>query len=265
MAWRTLSAADAAAKFTPSELAMLYAQKGATTGLSDVLTAVIRKFQGAIAATGALSLSDGQSVPDQLRDEVLAYAVWKFLLDFPGLELFKTKGRSAAFVKAETDYSKICDRTYGSIESPYGTDVTTGNWNSQPKLIGRMGQVPPPSMQLSPLPTPLYANPNAPPDTVPTNTPQLPNAPVGLELTAGNGFVMVEWDAVAVATTYNLYRGTVAGQETLYQPGLTLPYYLDQGVANGTQYLYYVRALNAAGTSAPSQELSATPQATLPP
>ena len=263
MAWRAVTTADV--KVTPMELGMLQSAQGSTTRLAAVLTASVQKFQGAIAATGALALADGQSVPDQLRDEVLAFAVWTWLRDFPGLALFKTEARKTAYVQAQGDYSKICLRTYGAIESPYGTDVTTGNWNSRPKILGRMGPVPQPQQQMSPYPIPLYANPNAPQDGVNTNEPTLPATPLGLELVSGNGFIMVTWDAVANTTTYNLYRGTASGGETLYQPGLTVAYYLDQGVVNGTQYFYYVKAINAVGTSPPSQELTSTPNAATPP
>jgi fibronectin type 3 domain-containing protein len=94
-------------------------------------------------------------------------------------------------------------------------------------------------------------------------TPQVsaPPAPTGLAATAGNGQVTLGWNASSGATSYNLYRGTASGAETLLASGLTGTSFTDTSVVNGTTYYYIVRAVNAGGTSTASNEASATPQA----
>jgi len=90
--------------------------------------------------------------------------------------------------------------------------------------------------------------------------PTAPAAPTGLKATAGNAQVSLTW-AGAGATSYNLYRSTAAGTETLYKSGLTATSFTDTGLANGTAYFYQVAAVNSVGTSARSSEATATPVA----
>jgi hypothetical protein len=66
--------------------------------------------------------------------------------------------------------------------------------------------------------------------------------------------------------SYAVYRGTTSGTEsaTPVAAGLTATSYTSSGLANGTKYYYVVRAVNATGASAPSNEASATPTAPKP-
>jgi len=91
----------------------------------------------------------------------------------------------------------------------------------------------------------------------------VPAAPTGLTPTAGNATVSLSWTASSGAATYNVYRGTSAGGEsgTAIVTGLTATTYSNSGLTNGTKYYYEVKAVNAAGTSAASNEASATPTA----
>ena len=95
--------------------------------------------------------------------------------------------------------------------------------------------------------------------TPPTVT--VPAAPTNLTATAGNAQIALSWTASAGAASYNLYRSTSAGTETLYKSGLTAASYTDTGLTNGTVYFYQVAAVNSAGTSGKSGEASATPKA----
>ncbi len=81
-----------------------------------------------------------------------------------------------------------------------------------------------------------------------------------LKAVAGNAQVALTWSAVTGATSYNLYR--TAGNAyygTLYQQGLTNASYTDTGLTNGTQYAYYVCAVNTSGQGSQSNTASATP------
>ena len=256
--WRPLTTSDV--QFTPAETTMLQTIQGASSGLASKLNIVVNEFVGAMSAAG-YPVSQGK-MPDQLRRHATALAIWTWLRDFPRLTAFKTDERKQAAADAEKIYEKICNRTYGAIESPTGTDTTTANWDSLPKVLGRMAAVPPPNQQLQALPTPLYANPNAPSDVVPTNSPMVLQPPNGFMVQSGNGQVMVVWNTMEGADSYNLYRSTSPGQETLFKSGLTNTYFLDTGLANGTNYFYRVSAVNSVGNSPLAQEIAGLPQST---
>jgi len=91
-----------------------------------------------------------------------------------------------------------------------------------------------------------------------------PAAPTGLAASAGNAQISLSWTASAGATSYNVYRGTTAGGEsaTPIYTGITGTTKVDTGLTNGTAYYYKVKAVNASGASAYSNEASATPIAT---
>ena len=90
-----------------------------------------------------------------------------------------------------------------------------------------------------------------------------PAAPTGLTATQGNAQVALSWTASSGAASYNIYRGTTAGGEsgTPLATGVTATSYTNTGLTNGTTYYYKVAAVNAGGTSALSNEASATPAA----
>lgn len=91
-----------------------------------------------------------------------------------------------------------------------------------------------------------------------------PAAPTGLTATAGDTQVGLSWTASSGATSYNVYRGTTAGGQstTPIATGITGMTFTNTGLTNGTTYYYKVAAVNSSGTSAYSNEGSATPVAT---
>jgi hypothetical protein len=88
-----------------------------------------------------------------------------------------------------------------------------------------------------------------------------PATPTGLAATAGNAQVSLTWNASSGATSYTVGRGTVSGgpYSTTFSTSTTS--YTDTTAANGTTYYYVVAAVNSAGTSANSSQVSATPAA----
>jgi hypothetical protein len=88
-----------------------------------------------------------------------------------------------------------------------------------------------------------------------------PPAPTALLATGGNAQVSLSWSASAAATGYHVKRsGTTGGPYT--QVGApAVASYTDATVTNGTAYFYVVSAVNAAGESPNSSEVSATPTA----
>ncbi len=92
-----------------------------------------------------------------------------------------------------------------------------------------------------------------------------PGAPTGLLAAAGNGSVSLTWskptdDGGSPVTSYDIYRGTSSGGETLLLSGVMGTSYSDTGLANGTTYYFKVAAVNSTGPGAKSNEASATPQ-----
>ncbi|MDM8007430.1 MAG: fibronectin type III domain-containing protein, partial [Phycisphaerae bacterium] len=92
-------------------------------------------------------------------------------------------------------------------------------------------------------------------------TPQLPVPPVptGLSATPGNGQVALAWNISAGATSYNVKRSTTSGGPYTTIASPTTNSYTNTGLTNGTTYYYVVSAVNAAGESANSSQVSATP------
>ena len=262
MPWRTITADSVLAEFVPAEAAMLQATQNSLTGLSNTLTDVIKEYVGALAAVGKPVNNDG-SVPDQLRRHIIAKAKWTWLRQFPKLPAFKTKERADAAAEADRIYAQLCNNTFGAVEAPYGTDITTGNWNSQPKLIMRTMPTPQPSLQFQQMPTlsPLYANPNADGDFVETNSPGVPQPPLNLSAAGNNMFITLTWLPALNGLTYNIYRGTSTGGElaTPIATGITGTNYKDSGLTNGVTYFYQVTSVNGPMESNLSNEVNATP------
>jgi hypothetical protein len=88
--------------------------------------------------------------------------------------------------------------------------------------------------------------------------PQVPAAPTGLAVSVGATNVSLSWNAVSGATSYNIYRGTSSGGESL-DTSVTTTAFNDTGLTASTTYYYQVSAINASGEGARSTEVSATP------
>jgi hypothetical protein len=99
----------------------------------------------------------------------------------------------------------------------------------------------------------------------PMSAPTAPSAPTLLNVTPADGQVALTWRAPSsnggsTITGNTILRGTTSGGETtLDSVGASVLTYTDTTAANGTTYYYKVEAINGVGSSAPSNELSATP------
>ena len=100
-------------------------------------------------------------------------------------------------------------------------------------------------------------------------TPLAPTAvsspPTNLAPTAGDTTATLQWIAAQGAASYNVYRGTASGQETLLQSGITTTSFRDTGLTDGTAYYYEVTSVNSFGEGSPSSEVSVTPHTFPPP
>lgn len=91
---------------------------------------------------------------------------------------------------------------------------------------------------------------------------QVPDAPTGVYAYSYSGN-KVRWNGVLGAVSYNLYRSTTSGNETLLSSGITNQdaqsfVGVDTSGTNGTTYYYKVVAVNASGVGAFSAEVSVT-------
>jgi hypothetical protein len=92
-----------------------------------------------------------------------------------------------------------------------------------------------------------------------------PTAPTGLYAGASDQSVTLRWTPVQGATHYHLYSATKPGGEgqQIYADIYTQQgYFQAGGLSNGTTYYFQLTALNAAGESPRSVEVSATPGST---
>src|SRR5216684_3557915 len=102
----------------------------------------------------------------------------------------------------------------------------------------------------------------------PTAAPTVPSAPQNLTASAGNASVLLSWAAPASnggapVGSYNVWRSTSSGTESLLTSGVVGTSYTDSSALNGITYFYKVAAVNSVGPGPLSNEASATP-ATVP-
>uniref|UniRef100_UPI001EF7FFD0 fibronectin type III domain-containing protein n=1 Tax=Cohnella mopanensis TaxID=2911966 RepID=UPI001EF7FFD0 len=90
--------------------------------------------------------------------------------------------------------------------------------------------------------------------------PTIPAAPTGLTATGGNAQASLSWVASSGAASYTVKRATTSGGPyTNVATGVTATSYTNTGLTNGTAYYYVVSAVNAAGESANSAQVTVTP------
>jgi fibronectin type 3 domain-containing protein len=89
----------------------------------------------------------------------------------------------------------------------------------------------------------------------------IPAAPSGLSASAGDAQVGLSWAASSGATFYHVKRATMSGGPYTQVAAPSGTSYVDAALTNGTKYFYVISALNSAGESANSAEVSAVPTA----
>jgi hypothetical protein len=93
----------------------------------------------------------------------------------------------------------------------------------------------------------------------------IPATPTNLAATAGNMQASLTWSASSGATGYHVKRATTSGGPYTQVASPTAASYIDTSLSNGTTYYYVVSALNSAGESTNSTQVSALPAASNPP
>ncbi len=95
----------------------------------------------------------------------------------------------------------------------------------------------------------------------------VPSAPRDLQVSAGDRQASLSWrvpadDGGSSVTNYKVYRGSSNGSENLLTTLGNVQSFVDTGLTNNQTYFYKVSAVNAAGESALSEEVSVTPSTT---
>ncbi|MBQ8939624.1 MAG: fibronectin type III domain-containing protein [Paludibacteraceae bacterium] len=89
------------------------------------------------------------------------------------------------------------------------------------------------------------------------STTSKPGTPTGVTATAASSYIVVTWNSVSGAESYNVYRSTSASGTYTFQSSVTTTNYTDYNVDAGTTYYYKVEAENSAGKSSKSSYASA--------
>jgi len=94
-----------------------------------------------------------------------------------------------------------------------------------------------------------------------------PGAPSNFTASTDQEFrVVLDWDAVAGATGYNVYRAPIGSTAFTLLSQASTSDYVDSGLPAETSYRYYVTAYNSAGESGPSStEIGTTADGAAPP
>jgi len=92
-----------------------------------------------------------------------------------------------------------------------------------------------------------------------------PDAPTGLNATAGDGEVALTWNVSPLASSYKVKRSTTGGGSYTTISTPTDTSFTDTTAVNGTTYYYVVSGVNATGESPDSSEVIATPIDPVPP
>jgi fibronectin type 3 domain-containing protein len=91
-----------------------------------------------------------------------------------------------------------------------------------------------------------------------------PLTPTGLSGVAGNQQVSLSWNPSRSAASYSVYAGSTSNYQPLVAT-TSSPSAVITGLSNNTTYYFSVSATNPAGTSAKSQQITATPVLPPPP
>jgi hypothetical protein len=86
-----------------------------------------------------------------------------------------------------------------------------------------------------------------------------PPVPTNLVATAADTTVTLTWTASTGATSYNVKRSTTSGGPYTQIGAPTAPTFTDTGLTDGTTYYYVVSAVNSAGESANSAQVTTVP------
>src|SRR6266853_1597626 len=108
MSWSAIAAAEVLQEFNPKEQAKLAEIQAAVDNLTPILGRIVNMVRGTIVAGGGRVDQPG-TIPDQLREDVIAVARWRWLISLPAQEgdTLQSKQRQAVHDDAMKRFDKI--------------------------------------------------------------------------------------------------------------------------------------------------------------
>lgn len=106
MPWNPITDADVLAEFTTVEQNVLKSISGGANQLPGILTSVLNAARGAIIA-GGNQVGPVGTIADQVREDVIALARWKWLTSYAALKSMQTEARKQAATDAQERLDKI--------------------------------------------------------------------------------------------------------------------------------------------------------------
>jgi hypothetical protein len=86
MSWNPLAATDVTAEILPDEVTALNTVQGSTAILAGILGNVVAEVQSSILV-GGNQIGQSGTIPDQIREDVIALVRWKWFTSLPKTDL----------------------------------------------------------------------------------------------------------------------------------------------------------------------------------
>ncbi len=129
MPWRTIEVSDVLDRFTPAEQSTVAAIQGNSTALQDVISDAVSQAQAMIRA-GGNQVDQPGTVPDQLRPQVIAVALWEWISSIPAAKMLCTDQRKDLYEAAQKRLAEVAsmaaDRERIEIPTNPGTTGAPG-------------------------------------------------------------------------------------------------------------------------------------------
>lgn len=166
--WVTLTEDDILSGMTQRERDD-FAKTSVGTTVTDrilpILADLVAEIQGTIASRADNPAPPSESViPSEFKARAVSIARWRVLISIPGYQ--PGDSRKLDYEKAEAFFMQVAEgkrrpRAEVAVDAPAAIP-TSGTWNSENKILGRMNPTPKPGAQGGG--SGRYANDNAPTD-----------------------------------------------------------------------------------------------------
>lgn len=167
-AWVTLTEDDVLSGMTKRErddFAGASNSTRVTDRIAPILTDLVAEIQGMIASRADNPVPPSENViPAEFKARAVSIARWRVLISVPGYQ--PGEARKLDYEKADSFFmqvaqGKIRPRAEVAVDAPASVP-TSGTWNSENKIVGRMNPTPKPGTQGGG--SGRYANDDAPTD-----------------------------------------------------------------------------------------------------
>lgn len=133
--WNTIIKNEVLEEFSPAEQTSMTTAL-LTDELPSILARTVNMVRGRLKAAGN-TLGDTDTIPNSLRDAVVAIARWRLLIALPKLAMMQTAERKAAYDDAMKLLDEISKQEI-PIEPPAdGSFPRGGTWGSETKIVMR--------------------------------------------------------------------------------------------------------------------------------